>query len=268
MSLVPRVRGTTIHLLTRAFHEERVDESGAVIRPRGVRRAFTRLNQELVERGRQPPWIDSREACLAYWRSRTATADTNRPEEYASKSLEIVDFVDDLWAPFVEPDARILELGCNAGPNLFRLQELGYSSLAGIEVNPHAVEELRRRFPALWRDARIIEGSLEERLPELADGSYDVVFSIAVLIHVHPTSAWIFPEIVRVARRHVCVVELETASNWYVFARNYRRVFERLGCEELASVVVEPVGAPSVSRGYDGYVARLFRVPERELDGS
>jgi SAM-dependent methyltransferase len=246
-------------ILERAVIVERVDDNGEIVEPRGAKRVVTRVAQELAERGIAPPWAMSREECQAFWSSRAGSS--NAPVTYATKPTEIVDFLNDFWSPEVSGGDSVLELGCNAGTNLNRLRELGLEDLRAIEINAGAIEELERVYPELAERAKIVNGSLEETLSGMPDNSVDVVFTMAVLIHLHPNSVDVFRQMVRVARRHVCVVELETASNSYVFPRNYRRLFQRLGCTELRHAKITPLEYPDVSRGYDGYVARLFRVP-------
>jgi hypothetical protein len=81
-----------------------------------------------------------------------------------------------------------------------------------------------------------------------------------VLLHIHPSSHAVLEHLVRVARRYVCVVEAEQALASYVFPRNYGRVFERLGCEQVRAVSFGRRTHPAVGEEYFGYTARLFRV--------
>jgi SAM-dependent methyltransferase len=245
-------------VMEHAIVVERVDEQGEPISPRGIKWATSRLGQALAERGKAPPWAMTREQCQEYWASR-ANGD-NAPTSYAEKATGVVDFLNGFWAPEVDPASSVLEVGCNAGTNLNRLRELGFENLTGIEINPHALEELRRVYPELAGQATLINDSIETALAGLPDRAVDVVFSMAVLIHLHPTSVDVFDHMARVAR-YVCVIELEKASNSYVFPRNYRRVFERLGCTELRQATITRRGYPDVSSEYDGYVARVFRTP-------
>ena len=237
---------------------ERVDEQGEIVRPRGFKRVASRLSQALVENGRTGPWMLSPEECREFWASRED--DGNAPVTYATKPTGIVDFMNAFWSPEVSASDHVLEVGCNAGTNLNRLRELGFERLTGIEINPHALGELRSAYPELASVADLRQDSIESALAALPDRAVDVVFSMAVLIHLHPTSSSVFRDMARVAR-YVCVIELESASNNYVFPRNYKRVFERLGCTELRQATITPRGYPDVSREYDGYVARLFRTP-------
>ncbi len=98
-------------------------------------------------------------------------------------------------------------------------------------------------------------------LRELPDDSVDVIFTMAVLLHIHPSSAGLFREIVRVARTYVCTIEAESALAGYVFPRNYRRVFGRLGCSEVRASQLTRSSHDEVGPDYFGYVARLARVP-------
>jgi pseudaminic acid biosynthesis-associated methylase len=77
-------------------------------------------------------------------------------------------------------DASFLEVGCNAGNQLALLQQMGYSNLSGIELQPYALEIARQRLP----DASLMQGSALA-LPH-GDASFDIVFTSGVLIHIAP----------------------------------------------------------------------------------
>jgi hypothetical protein len=57
------------------------------------------------------------------------------------------------------------------------------------------------------------------------------------------------------------VIEAEAANCSYVFARNYKRVFQHRGCSEAKSVLIEREAFPDMDSNYYGYTARLFHVP-------
>ncbi|HET8892657.1 MAG TPA: class I SAM-dependent methyltransferase [Gaiellaceae bacterium] len=241
-------------------YADRVDDAGEVNRPRGLHAAGVRVNQALIEAGRTPPWIFSAEECRAFWSSRTVGGDSNDPLQFSRKDPAIVDFLAHFWSPEVTTADRILELGCNAGGNLSRLHELGYTNLAGVDINAVSLEMLPREHPRLAGVVELMLGSFEDVLPRLETAAYDTVFTMAVGIHIHPSSRSIFGEMARVARRRVCVLETEVANARYTFARSYRRVFERLGCTQVREEHIDRRSHPEVSREFDGYVARLFRV--------
>lgn len=252
-------------LLARAqpyVYADRLDGSGGVNRPRRLHAVGVRVNQALIEAGRTPPWIFTAEECRAFWASRTIGGDSNDPLQFARKDPAVVDFLASFWSPEVGTDHRILELGCNAGGNLARLRELGYQDLHGVDINQVALDALRREHPSLV-GVELRQGSFEDVLPQLSAGSYDTIFTMAVGIHIHPSSSSVFREMVRVAGRHICTLETEIANARYTFARNYRRVFERLGCKQVREEHIDRRSHPEVSDEFDGYVARLFRVAGR-----
>lgn len=259
MKLPTIVRRAQRYLFGKLFYQERVDERGSIIPPK---RFFSNLNQKIIESGYAPPWILTREECHNFWKSITNEEKFagNRPGDYAAKSMGIFEFLHNFWAPQVGRENSILELGCNVGANLNGLfAKGGYHKLSGIEINKNAIEAMGRAFPELAKIARIFQGSIEEVLPRIPSKSVDVIFTIATF-HIHPTSNFIFPEMVRVAKRYIVVIEEETANCSYVFVRNYRRVFQRLGCPQLKSVMITREAFPNVSRDYDGYTARMFSV--------
>jgi SAM-dependent methyltransferase len=249
------------YLLEHTFYQVHpADRHGEPYHPRGRAGLSIALNRALIERGLRAPWMWSPERCREYWANLECGRDVNAPNVYSAKSTEIVDLLHDFWRPDVASTDSILEIGCNAGANLAGLHKLGYSNLSGVEINPHAIAEMRRVFPELVAVA-VRQGRVEEVLPTLAADSVDAVFAMAVLQHIHPSSRWIFAEMVRIAHSHVCVLEPEWVVSHHVFCRDYRRVFEGLGCRQVRAVEIGRSSFPSVSSDYHGYTARLFRVP-------
>jgi len=135
--------------------------------------------------------IMERDRLLQFWRGREP--DGNVPEDYLRPTWRS-ELLAELLAD-IPKDARILELGCNVGRNLAHLADQGYSRLEGIEISPHAVELLRASYTQL-EDATIHLGPVEEVLPRLIEG-YDVIFTMAVLEHIHPDSVAVFDDMAR-----------------------------------------------------------------------
>ena len=154
-------------------------------------------------------------------------------------------------------DSSILELGCNVGRNLEYLRRAGYKNLAGIEISRRALPMREEHFPEL--DIDYYEGRIEDRIFWLSAASIDIVFSMAVLQHIHPNSEWIFPDIARVAKRGIVTIEGETRDTEGIWPRNYGEIFTDLGWTEATTAScghVEGLG--------DTYIARTF-VKEEEL---
>jgi len=179
----------------------------------------------------------------------------NKPEAYASchgRSEFLVELIKSL-AP--QP-AAILEIGCNVGRNLSYLLGENYSNLTGIEISTPAVVEMGRYFPDLAAIANIINSPVESVLPSFADKQFDLVFTMAVLVHIPPESKTIFPEIARIARHHIITIEDEHNHSERHFPRNYGKIFSELGFKQTDCIrgdKIEQIGLPRA------YVARVFR---------
>ena len=253
---VPIVRALGV-MLSKLFYQPLVDKEG---NPISLRPFWGKLNRNLMENGYSPPWIMTRQECLYFWSSipNSPEFSGNRPDEYAPKKIGIIKFLHEFWSPPVTREDHILELGCGSGANLYYLYQLGYTNPSGIEINKNFVDEMNKVFPELASQCKVSVGSLESVLPKLATDSVDVILTIAVAMHIHPTSNFLFEEMRRVARKYIMLIEPEVANCSYIFARNYRRLFHKLGSPQLKSMTITNKAFPEVSRDYDGYVARLF----------
>ncbi len=227
------------------------------------------LNQTLNENGWQTPFIFTEEECLEFWGSinNKSLSVGNRPEYYAQKNRQIIDLLYRFWTPEVQKDASVLELGCNCGANLFWLQQLGYQSLSGVEINPNAIEQMNISYPELVKKTKIFQRSIEDALLKMRENSVDVIFTMGVSMHIHPKNNFLFREMIRVAKKFICTIEPESANSNYVFARNYRRIFNPLGADQLKSVLIRGKVFANVDLN-QGSTLRLFAVPGIKNYGS
>ena len=147
--------------------------------------------------------------------------------------------------------SSILELGCNVGRNLEYLRIAGYKNLSGIEISPRALPVREKHFPDL--DIDYYEGRIEDWIVDF--GEYDVVFSLAVLQHIHPNSEWIFPEIARVAKKGIVTIEDESGDTKALWPRNYGEIFTGLGWTEATAV-----SCGHIKGLRDAYIARTFDI--------
>ena len=179
---------------------------------------------------RRVPVLLPKDDLHEFWRHPDAA---NRPERYlehAGRSEFLLGFV----SPYVARDSTILEVGCNVGRNLARLFDAGFRRLVGIEINGEALSVLTLSYPDMAAAATLIHAPVEDAIRELPDASMDLVFTMAVLEHIHTDSEWIFDQIVRVAGSTVVTVEDEHGISRHHVPRNYRRVFEGRGLEQVA----------------------------------
>jgi SAM-dependent methyltransferase len=179
---------------------------------------------------RTPPALLPKDDLHEFWRD---PDETNRPERYLQhpgRSALLLEFAQ----PYLSPQSRILEVGCNVGRNLAHLFDSGYHRLAGIEINADALDTRRRTYPEMAASAELINAPVEEAIKAIRDDAFDVVYTMAVLEHIHTDSEWVFAEIVRVAGSTVITIEDEQHISQRHVPRDYGAIFESLGMTQVA----------------------------------
>jgi SAM-dependent methyltransferase len=146
--------------------------------------------------------IDNPEKLRRFWQQQRPVGNYFLTRQTSYRSETIINML----KPWITSEYSILEVGCNVGRNLNHLYMSGYEKVAGIEVNENAVQRLRRAYPQL-KSVNVDIGSAEEVLGHYRSGSFDVVFTMAVLEHIHPSCRTVFSQIARVARRYVLAIE-------------------------------------------------------------
>ena len=142
-------------------------------------------------------------------------------------------FLVNLIKRYSTSNAKILEIGCNAGRNLNYLFSAGFDKLAGIEINEDAVALMKESYPEMAKNAKIINEPVEDVIKNFEDDEFDIVFTMAVLEHIHPNSDFIFQEVVRITKRFLITIEDEKGVSWRHFPRNYKKIFEALGMKQI-----------------------------------
>jgi len=173
-----------------------------------------------------------------YWKEPEAS---NQPEGYIDGG-ERSEFLISIIDRYANVDAKILEVGCNVGRNLDYLHRAGFTKLSGIEINQQAIELFRLTFPRTIRDTSIYNLPVEKAIKDLKDEQFDIVFTMAVLQHIHPSSEWVFKEIARITKSYLLTIEDEQATTWLCFPRNYKDVFEKAGMKQVEEVPCQVVG--------------------------
>lgn len=106
--------------------------------------------------------------------------------------------ITELFLSDIPKHAAILEVGCNIGNQLKLLQELGYTNLAGVELQPYALDRAKARLQGV-----VLRRGSVLALP-FQDAGFDVVFTSGVLIHIAPEHlAQAIGEIHRCSKRYV-----------------------------------------------------------------
>jgi SAM-dependent methyltransferase len=157
---------------------------------------------------------------------------------------------------YAKPNAKILEIGCNVGRNLNCLFLAGFRGLSGIEINESAVQLLKQSFPEMADHTSIYNAPVEECIGHFGNDEFDIVFTMAVLEHIHRDSRWVFPEIMRIAKGYLVTIEDERGKSWRHFPRNYRRVFETLGMRQIEETRCSEIDGLNDSTS--SFYARVF----------
>jgi SAM-dependent methyltransferase len=184
-----------------------------------------------------------------YW---TNPHGDNRPESYFQGEKRS-EFLVKLFNKHVENmDATILELGCNVGRNLNFLYNKGYRNLTGVEINPAALQLMRTKFPEMSSNITLFNSSIESKIKEFNDKKFDVVFTMAVMMHIPYESNWIFEQIARITNKVLVTIENENDFAKKNFLRNYQLIFEKLGMTQIDYLIPKDMEL-------NGYVARIFK---------
>jgi SAM-dependent methyltransferase len=103
--------------------------------------------------------------------------------------------------------ASVLEFGCGFGRHLRNLREVDGLELFGCDQSRTMLAGVGRWANDDWRRARVRLIEPRRRLP-YEDKQFDVVFTVSVLIHIHPDDvADVLGELLRVASWHILHIE-------------------------------------------------------------
>lgn len=132
----------------------------------------------------------------------------------------------------LSPIDSVLEIGCNAGPNLHRIQSVfPNAKLAGIDVNADAIARARK-----WMPDSVFKVGSGVAIP-FNDQSFDVVLVDAVLMYSNPENfKATLKEINRVAKKGVILMEWNSDRDEikdYHWARPYVKYMHEIGFEAV-----------------------------------
>ncbi|HYE98135.1 MAG TPA: class I SAM-dependent methyltransferase [Planctomycetota bacterium] len=199
---------------------------------------------------------------LFFWRSRdTIHSYWKNPGDAANEAKGYLEgeersrFLVEKIREKVPPPASVLEIGCNVGRNLNALLAAGYD-VHGIEISAEALKLMKEAFPQVAEKGHIVHSPVEDVIRTFPENGMDVVFTMAVLEHIHTESEWIFGEMARIAKRYVVVLENEVALSWRHFPRNYGKIFQDLGLTQVWEHRLTDV--PGLG---DNYFGRIFEKP-------
>jgi SAM-dependent methyltransferase len=177
---------------------------------------------------------------------------------------EVSETLSAMFDYYASEDAAILEVGCSSGRHLAHLCDNGFKNLTGIDINDESFSVMAEQYPKLAATGTFQIGAIEKILPEFPDNTFDAVYSVETLQHVHPENAWVFEELARVTSNLLITAENEGNSpqrgqadsevsyvhdDFPLYHRNWKGTFSDLG---LAHLFCEPGKRNMI---------RLFRSP-------
>ena len=175
---------------------------------------------------------------------------TNKPRDYLTgieKSQFLLEKIKHL-----DSDSKILEVGCNVGRNLNHLYETGFHNLHGIELSMDAIETMKSNFTAMYDNSTIQNVTAEEFFENCLTG-FDLIFTMAVLEHIHTDSNWIFEKLGKASLKYIITIEDEESISWKHFPRDYKKIFENYGFKQI-----EFEDCRNVPRLHKGFHYRKF----------
>ncbi len=217
---------------------------------RGVGEAFGRHT------GRRYRRMDKQATLHQFWRQPTPPG--NNPHDYVrvvGRSIALLEIISDL-----PKDARILEVGCNAGRNLAYLYDHGYTKVEGVEINPYAVDVLRETFPQL-AGTTVHIGAAGETLPKFADDAFDLVYTMAVLEHIHPDESTVFDDMARIGKQ-VLAIEPKGRLSHRQFPHDIQKVFGDRGLTMVSDRSMAEFPSCKADKTIHAFNAYRFRRPE------
>lgn len=144
----------------------------------------------------------------------------------------------------------ILELGCNIGRNLNGLAIRGYKFIKGIEINTKCKKVTDSLFPKLkGMDAPVHYGQIERLLPTYPANFNRLVFTMAVLCHIHPdVENIVFDNMFRITNKYIITIEDEYKVSERHCPRNYQKIFESRGMKQIQFLSCK--GIPKLGKNY------------------
>lgn len=168
--------------------------------------------------------------------------DKNSTSSYVSgidKSKFLHDFITSTTD--IDELSSILEIGCNVGRNLDYLFNKGFHSLHGIEISTKAIDLMKVEYPKMAKHSNIVNKPVEDYMQDIKTNSIDMIYTMAVLEHIHTDSEWIFEDMVRISKQYIITIEDEVCTTWRHFPRNYKDIFEDLGMVQIYEVKCDDI---------------------------
>lgn len=151
-----------------------------------------------------------------YWKS--LRQDHNDPSLYL-RPVWRSKFLLEMMKGIIPKETSICELGSSVGRNLNYLYKKGYKNLQGVEIHKNSVELGKENYDVQWD---VINKPIEKCIKRLNPDCY---ITMAVLMHIHPDSEWVFKEIAKAEWIVTIEREYDELKRIGCYDRNYSEVF-------------------------------------------
>lgn len=167
------------------------------------------------------------------------------------RSRALVQLVSD-----VPHEAAVLEVGCSAGRNLAHLADAGYTNLNGIDINCRAIGLAVTEYPQL-ANADLRCGPAETLLPEFGNAQFGLVFTMAVIKHLHPDSVAVFDHMARIGDS-ILAIESWGERSHRSYPHDIESLFEQRGFQVRSKIWMGELVDTEVDRSMASYWAWRF----------
>jgi len=150
---------------------------------------------------------------------------------------------------------RVLDLGCGGGHNGELLKKAGAREVVGVELDPGAAKEARKRLD------RVVECDLAKLdAADLGDELFDAILASDVLEHLLDAEGVLARAVTRLRPGGAVVLSLPNISNVYVFAQLLLKTWPRRGSGIFDRTHVRFFAKRDMVRLLQGAGLRVLRV--------
>ena len=150
---------------------------------------------------------------------------------------------------------RVLDLGCGGGHNGAMLKKAGAREVVGVERDPGAAQEARKRLD------RVVECDLAKLDPaDLGDELFDAILASDVLEHLYDAEDVLARAVTRLRPGGAVVLSLPNISNVYVFSQLLLKTWPRRGSGIFDRTHVRFFAKRDMVRLLQGAGLRVLRV--------
>lgn len=158
--------------------------------------------------------------------------------EWIIETEYIADILKDMQG-IIGKKGSIFQPGCGCGYILDALWEVGYRNLTGLDKNKAENKDWNPKIKFIHSTVgALVDCDNENNPKEILDTlpQFDVVLCHRFLHVFKENPEWLFEKIAQKSRRFLIIMEGEENTStpfWDHYGRNYRKIFEKYGFEQI-----------------------------------